>query len=51
MPDENGDYNIYISDYLDDDNRVKTLRHELKHIENGDIYSCESASVIKARMK
>lgn len=50
MPDENGDYNIYISDCLNDESRVKTLRHELKHIRCGDIYSNESALQLESKM-
>lgn len=32
IPDENGDYNIYISERLDPDDRVKVFRHEIEHI-------------------
>lgn len=51
VPDSNGDYNIYLSDCLDEVSRLRTLRHELKHIENGDIHSHELATVIEKRMK
>lgn len=32
VPDENGDYNIYIAERLDPEDRVKVFRHEVEHI-------------------
>lgn len=32
IPDENGDYNIYISERLDPEDRVRVFRHEIEHI-------------------
>lgn len=32
MPDENGDYNIYIAERLDPEDRVRVFRHEVEHI-------------------
>lgn len=31
-PDENGDYNVYISEKLDPEDRAKAFRHEIEHI-------------------
>jgi hypothetical protein len=39
LPDENGDYNIYINDRLPADIQQKALEHELNHVERGEIYS------------
>lgn len=36
IPDENGDYNIYINSNLSDELLDKTVKHELEHIQSGD---------------
>ena len=38
MPDENGDYNIYLNDRLSDAELVRAYDHEVKHIEAGHFY-------------
>ena len=38
MPDENGDYNIYLNDRLSDADLVKAYDHEVRHIEAGHFY-------------
>lgn len=38
IPDENGDYNIYLNDRLDDADLVKAYDHEVQHIEAGHFY-------------
>lgn len=35
MPDENGDYNIYINKGLSQEDKVKAYRHEVAHILSG----------------
>ena len=35
IPDENGDYNIYLNAALDDAELVKAYDHEVEHIERG----------------
>lgn len=37
--DSDGFANIYINAHLTYEKRAKTIRHELKHIANGDAYS------------
>lgn len=38
IPDENGDYNIYLNDQLFGDELNDAYDHEVEHIENGDFY-------------
>ena len=38
IPDENGDYNIYLNDRLCDEDLVKAYDHEVQHIEAGHFY-------------
>lgn len=38
LPDENGDYNVYISDRLDEEQRREAFLHELEHIADGHFY-------------
>ena len=47
VPDENGDYNIYINNNLSDEAKEKSLKHEKKHIENNDFSSSDLARVIE----
>lgn len=47
LPDEEGDYNIYINEYLSEDAKRKSLAHELRHIAQGDCYSDKSAREIE----
>lgn len=35
IPDENGDYNIYINKRLSPEGKVKAYRHEIRHIVSG----------------
>jgi len=39
--DENGDYNTYINLRYTYEIQMTVMKHELKHIENGDFYSFE----------
>ncbi len=45
LPDEQGDFNIYINDKLSYEQQYKSLKHELRHIMNEDfnkeISACE----------
>lgn len=36
LPDEQGDYNIYLNCALSFEQQKKSLQHERRHIENGD---------------
>lgn len=36
MPDENGDYNIYINPHLSIEKRNRAAKHEMAHIRNGN---------------
>ena len=47
VPDENGDYNIYINNDLSDEAKKKSLNHEKMHIENNDFSSSELARTIE----
>lgn len=38
IPDENGDYNIYLNDRLSDEGLVEAYDHEVQHIEAGHFY-------------
>jgi hypothetical protein len=45
--DENDDYTIFLNDRLGRDVNLKTLGHELEHIENGDLYATDEADYIE----
>ena len=45
--DENDDYTIFLNDRLGLEINLKTLGHELEHIENGDIYATDEADYIE----
>ena len=45
--DENDDYTIFLNDRLGMEVNLKTLGHELEHIENGDIYATDEADYIE----
>ncbi len=45
--DENDDYTIFLNDRLGLDINLKTLGHELEHIENGDLYATDEADYIE----
>ena len=36
IPDEQGDYNVYLNCALSAEEQKKSLQHERRHIENGD---------------
>lgn len=38
LPDEQGDYNVYLNSTLSSEEQKKSLQHECRHIENGDFY-------------
>lgn len=47
VPDENGDYNIYVNSDLSDEAKAEALNHEKAHIENNDFGSDELARKIE----
>ena len=56
VPDENGDYNIYIAERLDPDDRVRVFRHEVEHIkrlhfQRGDKSVAEKESEIPRNLE
>ena len=50
VPDENGDYNIYINSDLSDEAKKSALEHEKRHIENNDFESDELARKIEGQL-
>ncbi len=50
-PDIDDNYNIYINEKLSDEQKRRTLDHEMEHIKNDDFYSCEDISVIEDRIR
>ena len=51
IPDENGDYNIYINDRLSHKMQIDTYLHEITHVENEDFDVQVPISVIENRVK
>lgn len=51
VPDEQGDYNIYINSNLTIEQQRKSLEHEKAHIKRGDFEKDSSAVIIEAGMK
>lgn len=47
VPDENGDFNIYINESLSDEAKRRSLAHEEKHIQRNDFQSCALAREIE----
>jgi hypothetical protein len=41
-------YTVYIDSKLDRDSQIRAYNHAIGHIENGDLYSDESADQIEA---
>lgn len=44
-PNDDGTYDIYINDAIDDEKQVQAFLHELAHLERGHFYTCASAAV------
>lgn len=51
IPDENGNYNIYINKYLSQEMQQKTYFHEITHIENNDFEIQIPVKIIENRVK
>lgn len=51
IPDDQGDYNIYINENLSGEQQKKSLEHEKKHITNGDFIKDDSAVEIEKGMR
>lgn len=51
VPDENGDYNIYIAERLDPEDRVKVFRHEVEHIRRLHFQSEKTVSEKETEIK
>lgn len=50
LPDEQGDYNIYLNSALSSEQQKKSLQHECRHIENGDFYKELQVKLIEAEL-
>lgn len=46
-----GCHTIVVNENVCEKRRKEAVRHELDHIRNDDLYSCEPVSVIEGRMK
>ena len=51
IPDENGDFNIYINCDLSEEAKKRSLKHELTHIKDNHFCSPLYARLIEASMK
>ena len=51
VPDENGDFNIYVNSDLSDEAKAEALNHEKLHIENNDFNSNDLARKIEKSNK
>ena len=51
IPDEQGNYNVYINDRLSTEQQYKSLEHEFRHISSGDFEKDEKAAAIEAAAK
>lgn len=49
MPDENGDYNIYLNDKLSDQELCDVYDHEMAHINSGHFYDDTKSVATKER--
>ena len=49
-PDIDNNYNVYINQKLSDDQKRRTLDHEMEHIKNEDCYSDEDIAFIENRI-
>ncbi len=50
VPDEDGNFNIYINECLSEEAKRKSLDHETLHIKRDDFISTESARLIEAAL-
>lgn len=51
LPDEQGDYNVYINSSLSAEQRQRSFLHELGHIKRDDFYKLDlSAAEIEAQI-
>ena len=48
IPDEQGNYNVYINDRLSAEQQHKSLEHEFNHIRSGDFRKEENAAALEA---
>lgn len=49
-PNDDDTYSVYINSLLPEAIQRAALEHELRHIQNGDLYSAESVAAIESRM-
>lgn len=48
IPDEQGNFNVYINDRLSAEQQHKSLEHEFYHIRSGDFSKEENAAALEA---
>lgn len=51
IPDENGDYNVYLSSRISEGRRRQALEHELRHIEKEHFYRSASVQEMESEAK
>lgn len=51
IPDENGDYNVYLSSRISEGRRRRALLHELGHISRGHFYGDASVAEKENELK
>lgn len=49
IPDEEGNYNVYINKNLNYETQLEVFKHELIHIQNGDFWNEGSIRVVEER--
>lgn len=48
---EDGTYTVFINNKFTPEQQIKTLRHELEHINRSDLISDKSADIIEKELK
>ena len=44
-PNDDGTFDVYVNECVDDEKQVQAFLHELRHIERGHFYTCACAAV------
>ena len=48
IPDEDGNYNVYLNAHLNRESQRRTLKHEIEHIKNNHFYSNKSVRFLES---
>ena len=51
VPDEEGNYNVYMNEDLDEKAKIKSLQHEIKHIERDDFNSGLPRNIVESKFE